>query len=224
MRWRRPTCECYSCAVPGHGDEPGWLSRSAPARDVRLVADPLAGWRPRRDKRSARSPRGARPVGPSRRSGARRGDAAAHDVDLPGERVPPEYAPMMSSEMGFVSNEPRGRAGSQARRAVNCRGSSSSAHGHQRYRPGRRAEPPRHRVHHPGEERRHRRHVVGERLPRRRRRHPNHAYSFSHGKRFHWSRFFALRDEIQDYLGAVHRRLRRPRHVLFGTTVESAAW
>lgn len=29
---------------------------------------------------------------------------------------------------------------------------------------------------------------------------PNHAYSFSHGPRYHWSRFFALRDEIHDYI------------------------
>ncbi|GIT54666.1 MAG: hypothetical protein Ct9H300mP16_18260 [Pseudomonadota bacterium] len=29
---------------------------------------------------------------------------------------------------------------------------------------------------------------------------PNHAYSLSFGRGYPWSRYFALRDEIQDYL------------------------
>lgn len=53
---------------------------------------------------------------------------------------------------------------------------------------------------------------------------PNHAYSFSFGTRYRWSRYFAPRDELQDYLvGSAEEAGIRP-HVCFGCRVEGAVW
>ncbi len=53
---------------------------------------------------------------------------------------------------------------------------------------------------------------------------PNHAYSFSHGERNDWSRYFSPRDEIQTYLQRCADEFGvRPR-ISFGTTVVGAEW
>jgi 4-hydroxyacetophenone monooxygenase len=53
---------------------------------------------------------------------------------------------------------------------------------------------------------------------------PNHAYSFSHGARPRWSRYFSLRDEIQSYLVKCSTEFGVRERIRFGTRVVGAAW
>ncbi len=53
---------------------------------------------------------------------------------------------------------------------------------------------------------------------------PNHAYSFSFGRRYSWGRYFAERDEIQDYLVGMAEETGIRQNIRFSTTVESANW
>ncbi|SDO20138.1 4-hydroxyacetophenone monooxygenase [Lutimaribacter pacificus] len=53
---------------------------------------------------------------------------------------------------------------------------------------------------------------------------PNHAYSFSFGSRYSWSRYFASRDEIQDYICGIADETGIRQNIRFSTTVTSAAW
>ncbi len=53
---------------------------------------------------------------------------------------------------------------------------------------------------------------------------PNHAYSFSFGCAYPWSRYFAARDEIQDYLTRSAGEAGIRPHIRFRTCVERADW
>jgi 4-hydroxyacetophenone monooxygenase len=53
---------------------------------------------------------------------------------------------------------------------------------------------------------------------------PNHAYSFSFGKRYAWERYFAPREHIQDYLVGVTDDLGIRPHIRFSTSVQAATW
>ncbi|MEO1062074.1 MAG: NAD(P)-binding protein [Actinomycetota bacterium] len=53
---------------------------------------------------------------------------------------------------------------------------------------------------------------------------PNHAYSFSHGERNDWTRYFSPRDEIQAYLERCADDFGVRSHISFGTTVVGATW
>ncbi|MEM9747273.1 MAG: NAD(P)-binding domain-containing protein [Actinomycetota bacterium] len=53
---------------------------------------------------------------------------------------------------------------------------------------------------------------------------PNHAYSFSHGRRYDWSRYFSPRDEIADYLRRCADEFGVRPHIRFGTEVVGARW
>ena len=53
---------------------------------------------------------------------------------------------------------------------------------------------------------------------------PNHAYSFSTGKRNRWSRYFALRPEIQQYILDSSRDNGVHEHVIFERRVVAARW
>lgn len=53
---------------------------------------------------------------------------------------------------------------------------------------------------------------------------PNHAYSFSTGSRNRWTRYFALRDELQAYLLHAADELQVRPHVELGVAVEAAVW
>jgi len=53
---------------------------------------------------------------------------------------------------------------------------------------------------------------------------PNHAYSFSFGTRNRWSRYFAPRDEIHDYLVRSAEEAGILSHVRFNTAVTQADW
>lgn len=53
---------------------------------------------------------------------------------------------------------------------------------------------------------------------------PNHAYSFSFGKRYRWSRYFSSRDQIQDYLERSATDFGVRGNIRFGTTLTGAEW
>lgn len=53
---------------------------------------------------------------------------------------------------------------------------------------------------------------------------PNHAYSFSHGTRYDWSRYFSPRDEIADYLERCSDEFDVTNNIAFGTEVVGAKW
>lgn len=53
---------------------------------------------------------------------------------------------------------------------------------------------------------------------------PNHAYSFSHGTRYDWSRYFSPRDEIADYLEQCADEFDVTSSIAFGTEVVGARW
>lgn len=53
---------------------------------------------------------------------------------------------------------------------------------------------------------------------------PNHAYSFSHGDRYDWSRYFSPRDEIADYLLRCADDFAVRPNIRFGTSVVGATW
>jgi len=53
---------------------------------------------------------------------------------------------------------------------------------------------------------------------------PNHAYSFSHGARYDWSRYFSPRDEIADYLDRCADDFNVTENISFGTEVTGARW
>jgi 4-hydroxyacetophenone monooxygenase len=53
---------------------------------------------------------------------------------------------------------------------------------------------------------------------------PNHAYSFSFGTPYRWSRYFAPRDEIEDYLIASAAEAGVRPHIRFRTRVTKADW
>jgi 4-hydroxyacetophenone monooxygenase len=53
---------------------------------------------------------------------------------------------------------------------------------------------------------------------------PNHAYSFSHGTRPRWTRYFSLRDEIQKYLENCATEFGVRKRIRFETKVIEATW
>jgi len=53
---------------------------------------------------------------------------------------------------------------------------------------------------------------------------PNHAYSFSFGPRYPWSRYFAPQSQIQDYLERSATETSVRPHVRFGTEITQASW
>ncbi|SVB41685.1 uncharacterized protein METZ01_LOCUS194539, partial [marine metagenome] len=53
---------------------------------------------------------------------------------------------------------------------------------------------------------------------------PNHAYSLSFGQRYRWSRYFSLRDEIQDYLECCATEFGVRSHIRFQTALTGTHW
>ena len=53
---------------------------------------------------------------------------------------------------------------------------------------------------------------------------PSHAYSFSFGPRYPWSRYFSPRDEVLDYLRRTAERYGLRRHIRFRTRLTAARW
>lgn len=53
---------------------------------------------------------------------------------------------------------------------------------------------------------------------------PNHAYSFSFGQRYPWSRYFAPKAQIQDYIERSAEQSDLQQHIRFNSEVGSAQW
>ncbi len=203
-----------------------WLEPPyTPCRDVRLIADPSAGL-----SESVQSDLRARAIEVFSQSSS--GPALTNPDDhlmirmmsaCLGEAVPPEYAPAMRDELGFAdrdihwSNPPEQSA--LAGRDVLIVGAGVNGI------------------------------VLGAKLGQLGIRYtiveknrgvggtwlensypgcgvdtPNHAYSLSFGRRYRWSRYFSLRDEIQDYLEGCATEFGVRSHIRFQTTVRSARW
>lgn len=135
-----------------------------------------------------------------------------------GEQVPPEYAPLMREELGFESRDVV-RRGGQLPGGVLIVGAGISgiALG---ARLGRLGIP--YSIVERNEE------VGGvwqeNRYPGAGVDTPNHSYSYSFGTRYSWSRYFAGRDQIHDYLRKAATELGVRPNVRFGKTVRSAVW
>jgi 4-hydroxyacetophenone monooxygenase len=139
------------------------------------------------------------------------------------EAVPPEYAPMMREQMGFPAEEidaPASAAVSSAQVlpvVIVGAGASGIALGHRLKQAGISF-------------------VVVERnqevggtwyenvYPGCAVDTPNHAYSYSFGSRYPWSRNFSPRAEIQDYLEGITDELGLRPMIRFGTRLTGAAW
>jgi 4-hydroxyacetophenone monooxygenase len=180
----------------GTGDR-RWLNPPfTPARDVNLIADEAAGLPPevQQSIRAAALDWLVDDEAPA---------IAAPDDDLMlemmrcclGEKVAPEYAPMMREQLCFapVANEPAGTSATIRPVVIVGAGISGMAIGVRLKQQGipflilERNE------------------QVGgtwweNRYPGCAVDTPNHAYSFSYGARFDWSRFFSKRDELQAYM------------------------
>jgi 4-hydroxyacetophenone monooxygenase len=139
-----------------------------------------------------------------------------------GEHVPPEYAPMMREELGFTSRavewtEGRPAAASQRRALIVGAGASGILLG---ARLGQLGIP----------------YLIVERnegvggtwwenrYPGCGVDTPNHAYSYSFGTRYPWSRYFSPRDQLHDYLERCADEFGVRRHIRFETTVTRADW
>jgi len=86
-----------------------------------------------------------------------------------------------------------------------------------RHRAWRRAWPARHPLHHCREERRTRGTWYVNRYPGCGVDTPNHSYSFSFGARNNWTRYFAQREELLDYLKKVALEHDVRSHIRFNT-------
>lgn len=225
------------CLVHLTGDL-GWLDPPfQPPRDVRLVPDPRAGLDPDAQQRIRTAVREIL-------LGISRGEAPEPVIADPGdelmqrmmsvclgEQVPPEYAPMMRGELGFRRDDPAmtsdPTAGTSATAfdpagggpdvVVVGAGISGIALGASLGRAG---------VPYTIVEQRE---TVGgtwwdNRYPGCGVDTPNHAYSYSFGTRYPFSRYFSKRDEIHDYLERCADEFGVRPHVRFGTTVLGARW
>lgn len=135
-----------------------------------------------------------------------------------GQRVPPEYAPMMCEELGLRSREVAWPNGADRPSVlVVGAGSSGIVIGTRLDRMGidydlvERAS------------------SVGgvwrdNRYPGAGVDTPNHAYSFSFAEPHAWSRFFAPQPELEEYLQRTAERCRVTEHIEFGTELVGATW
>lgn len=209
------------------GDELWLHPPYRPKRDVMLIADPEAGLPPEiRDEIRAAALRvltsGAAPAigdpGDARMLRMMRACLA--------EKVPAEYAPMMREEVGFLSrfadwtpgfDAAGALAGRRLRVAVVGAGAAGIALGANLIKLGvdftifERAGDV------GGTWRDHRYPGCGVDTP-------NHAYSFSFGSRYPWTRYFAPRDQLFDYMRGIAAETGVTDHVVFDTAVCGATW
>ncbi len=203
-----------------------WLEAPfRPARDVNLIADPAAGLpeEVRRQILDSAAELLARPdVKPVVSDPGDTLMVEMMSVCL-GERVPEEYAPMMREEMGLVSRHVAWTAEKPTATdrddpvVVVGAGASGIALGANLKKLGipyviveKNAE------------------VGGtwleNRYPGCGVDTPNHAYSFSHGERYRWSRYFSPRDELADYMVRSADGFGIRPDIRFRTRVTAATW
>jgi 4-hydroxyacetophenone monooxygenase len=213
------------CLVHMTGDL-RWLDPPyRPVRDVRLVADPQAGFPP--DVQAEIRATVIALLGRGVRA------AAIGDPDdalllrmmsaCLGEAVPPEYVPMMREEMGFACGDPTWRAPPDAARLADTQvlvvgaGLSGLALG---YKLGRLGVP----------------YTIVERNPEvggtwYENRYPgcgvdtpNHFYSYSFAPNHGWGHYFSPRDELQAYVERFATESGVRANVRLGCEVTGAAW
>lgn len=203
-----------------------WLEAPyRPARDVNLIADPAAGLPEevcRQILDSAAELLAQPDVKPAVSDPGDTLMVEMMSVCL-GERVPEEYAPMMREEMGLVSRHVAWTAEKPAATdrddpvVVVGAGASGIALGANLKKLGipyviveKNAE------------------VGGtwleNRYPGCGVDTPNHAYSFSHGERYRWSRYFSPRDELADYMVRSADGFGIRPDIRFRTRVTAATW
>ncbi len=213
------------CLVHLTGDL-AWLEPPfQPSRDVRLVPDPSAGLPDDVQLRVRAAVRRLLAEGMPDPAIVDPGDELMQrmmSVCL-GEHVSPEYAPMMRGELGLVAQAVQATGTSSAPSdhdlhvLVVGAGISGIAMGASLGRAG---------VAYTIVEQRE---EVGgtwwdNRYPGCGVDTPNHAYSYSFGQRFAWTRYFSKRDEIEQYLQRCADEFEVRPHVRFGTEVCGARW
>ena len=207
------------------GDE-RWLEPPyKPRRDVRLIPDPQAGV-PAEIQDEIRAAvlklfANGEPKPVDHRS--RRRTDAEDDARTLGENVAPEYAPLMREEMGFIPREARWTKPPSAEKLAQQHvlivgaGVCAIALGVALGRLGipytiveKNAE------------------LGGtwyvNRYPGCGVDTPNHSYSFSFGARNPWTRYFAQRQELLDYLKKVALEHDIRSHIRFNTELTSSRW
>lgn len=204
------------------GDD-SWLKLS-PKRDVKLIADEDAGLTQDEQERVRQAAYAILSRDPDPVPAIGDPDDALMirmmRVCL-GETVPPEYAPLMREELGFVSRDYAWRSKpddiEDASILIVGAGVSGIALG---ARLGRLGIPFQIVERHDD--------VGGvwleNRYPGAGVDTPNHSYSYSFGSRYPWSRYFSTRDEIIDYLRRSADEFDVRRHVQFRTEVVAANW
>ena len=196
-----------------------------PARDVRLVADPMAGFSPEvaDEIRNAAFNAFVSAQTPAIRDP---GDELMLEMmqSCLGEPVSAEYSPLMREELGFISRDegltiPSASPDSRSTPDVIIVGAGVSgiALGAQLGRLG-----VRYTIVEKNPE------VGGtwwdNRYPGCGVDTPNHAYSFSHGTRPRWTRYFSLRDEIEGYLVRCATEFGVRENIHFDTSVTAATF
>ncbi len=211
------------CLVHLTGDL-SWLEPPfQPPRDVRLVPDPRAGLASEVQDRIRAAIRALLVNGLPAPVIIDPGDELMQrmmSVCL-GEQVPPEYAPMMRGELGLVTTSPAPTPVAPSDRIIHVvvvgAGISGIAMGASLGRAGVRYTILEQRP------------EVGgtwwdNRYPGCGVDTPNHAYSYSFGKRFAWTRYFSKRDEIEQYLQRCADEFEVRENVRFNTEVCGARW
>ena len=196
-----------------------WLGMK-PKRDAKLIADPDAGL-------SAEAQTEVRDTAlrlltsPSLAAAITDPDEALMVEMMSaclGEAVPPEYAPLMREELGFASRDVVWPAGTAPEGILIVgAGVSGIALGARLHRLG---------VPYSIVERNEEVGGVWQEntYPGAGVDTPNHSYSYSFGEHYAWSRYFAGRDQIHDYLRRSATELGVRPHIRFETSVRSATW
>lgn len=198
-----------------------------PKRDVTLIADPEAGFPPEIAARIRAAALAALSAGtpPAVTDPGDAGMLRMMRACL-AEKVPAEYAPMMREEVGFTSRFAEWSPGFDAPAALRARplrvgvvgaGAAGIALGANLIRLGIEVTIYERAGDVGGTWRDHSYPGCGVDTP-------NHAYSFSFGSRYPWSRYFAPRDQLYDYMRRVAAETGVTQRVAFNTTVCGATW
>lgn len=205
--------------------EERWLQPPyQPVRDVRLIADPTAGFRPDVQAHIRKSASGLLELGAPAPKVVDPDDALLHrmmSVCL-GEIVDPAYVPMIREDMGFASGDaawsaPDGHRPTEHTVLIVGAGIAGLALAVQLERLGMA-----YRIVEKNDD------VGGtwleNRYPGCRVDTPNHFYSYSFAPNHGWSHYFSPRDEIHRYLRSCAQSFGVHRRIRFGTRVTAAIW
>jgi 4-hydroxyacetophenone monooxygenase len=209
------------------GDEK-WLSAPyLPKRDVALIADINAGFDVTRQNEIRQAARHILSKGGTPAIGDPGDKLMLRMMSVClNERIPPEYAPMMREEIGFISRFAKWQDSDQAGRKLKRRRLKVGIVG-----AGASGIILASNLRKLGVD-----HVVFEsssevggtwrdhQYPGCSVDTPNHAYSFSFGTRYPWSRYFAPREQIHDYMLRIADESGIRENIRFETAVTRATW